>query len=357
MDLSREHIIETYLTLLRSICAKDEYIKAVSMLNSMSDEELVNMAMRHYQKYLKAEHKPTMRDYFKAVSEIRKSKGLGIDNSADFVITADDSVSQQNQATKSWFRLMQETKPTDYIQIGPEEDKALMALWGYTPDKGTPSDLFFAGHVPLLDCQITSEEDGGYYTFRVHIYEDFADRIAASGDNDTTEVGLLEINILNQVKTITPLLVAPGLDTMAVSSGAINHEIVNKPNWSIGEWAESLCSYLNTWYGVQIALLHPNVRDVFSNPTLRKVKEGKRGDRQHKRVTKYVKKHVLNAKEIEDASKCRGKYERKTLVWYVIGHWRCYKDGHKVFIQPYWKGVLRKLKMDLDNRERLLALG
>ena len=53
------------------------------------------------------------------------------------------------------------------------------------------------------------------------------------------------------------------------------------------------------------------------------------------------------------AASCTGReYERHTLVWYVIGHWRNYGSGKRVFIQPYWKGALRNLKMSLDGRDR-----
>ena len=49
------------------------------------------------------------------------------------------------------------------------------------------------------------------------------------------------------------------------------------------------------------------------------------------------------------------KINRKCLCWYVIGHWREYKNGNKIFIQGYWKGALRNAKKNYDDgRERII---
>ena len=46
------------------------------------------------------------------------------------------------------------------------------------------------------------------------------------------------------------------------------------------------------------------------------------------------------------------KNKRHALLWHVIGHWRTYKSGKKVFVQPYWKGALREVKNMEEARER-----
>jgi hypothetical protein len=73
-----------------------------------------------------------------------------------------------------------------------------------------------------------------------------------------------------------------------------------------------------------------------------------------------VRKHFLNIADMEECAhtkEAEKTYHRKCLVWHVIGHWRTYKNGTKIFIQPYWKGVLRKVKKacDVEPRSRELS--
>ena len=69
------------------------------------------------------------------------------------------------------------------------------------------------------------------------------------------------------------------------------------------------------------------------------------------RVTEYVRhKFIKPMNLIKKANMHRDGFTRKTLSWYVIGHWREYKaSGKKVFIQGYWKGEMRHLQKNLDK--------
>ena len=79
--------------------------------------------------------------------------------------------------------------------------------------------------------------------------------------------------------------------------------------------------------------------------------------KQGRRVTRYIRKHVIREEEIDAAIVPKHDRQRNTLVWYVIGHWRHYKNGSLVFIQGHWKGPLRQLKKNLDEtREREIIL-
>jgi hypothetical protein len=66
----------------------------------------------------------------------------------------------------------------------------------------------------------------------------------------------------------------------------------------------------------------------------------------------------MNATDIKNAFEKRG-FVRKSMIWYVTGHWREYKSGKRIFIQGYWKGALRHSKDDvipnLEPRERELV--
>ena len=113
---------------------------------------------------------------------------------------------------------------------------------------------------------------------------------------------------------------------------------------------------LETWYGIQIALLHPAVKSVFKFPARTTEPGASSSQKPHKRKAKYIRKHYITLDKLEEVSnsKEKRKINRKCLAWYVIGHWRTYEDGKKVFVMPYWKGALRNMKQnaDSDDRER-----
>lgn len=127
-----------------------------------------------------------------------------------------------------------------------------------------------------------------------------------------------------------------------------------KENCSIKEYA-----FMETWYGIQIALLHPTVKNIFKGG--RKERDGEaKFDKKPgtKRPVRYIKKRVINKDDIQRCLNGDGEaVNRHTLVWYVIGHWRKLANGTKQFIKPYWKGPLRELKMALDDREREIVTG
>ena len=127
---------------------------------------------------------------------------------------------------------------------------------------------------------------------------------------------------------------------------------------------------LHAWYGMQLALLHPITKAIFDNPTRikRDHKESMKTimvDGKPKRA-KYVRKHVIhqdngvydvlehamddliseydkNHYMAENNDKPVRKYTRKTLLRRVIGHTRICPSGKTVWIEPYWKGVLRNM--------------
>jgi hypothetical protein len=43
------------------------------------------------------------------------------------------------------------------------------------------------------------------------------------------------------------------------------------------------------------------------------------------------------------------------MLWWVIGHWREYKNGKRVFIKGYWKGPGRYSKISPQERERIVV--
>ena len=113
---------------------------------------------------------------------------------------------------------------------------------------------------------------------------------------------------------------------------------------------------LADWYGIQLALLHPSVKEVFSNPKITKVHERIGTGKDRKRRTRYVRTHTINEGDIKAKNSLGNSHiHRKTLAWWVIGHQRHYKNGKTRFINGYWKGPLREAKRNFDEgRDRII---
>lgn len=138
---------------------------------------------------------------------------------------------------------------------------------------------------------------------------------------------------------------------------------VSQDSWDDSNFQQHLflvaTAYMELWYGIQIALLHPQLKLLFQKPVREKIYTRKGKGRDRKRVVKYVRKHYITPEDIDEALYGHGHrdFERKTMAWYVIGHWRQYKNGTRKFINGYWKGPLREMKRNLDGgRVRQLAI-
>lgn len=230
------------------------------------------------------------------------------------------------------------------------------------------SDILFSNTVPLLDVDIVINCKNIYSPnlnsseFRIMIYSDYNEIIKTSHSEEPINIGIVIINIGDEEKILLPIYVKRGYNGFIVTrylgysklSKYLRENILFKLNGI--EIERYVLSCLNIWYGVQIALLHPVVKDIFNKPSMSVYKESKtisnKNNKKKKKVVKYIKKHIITASEIENKLQS-SKYNRHTLCWYVIGHWRTYKSGKRVFIKPHWKGLLRENKnYENDIRER-----
>ena len=266
-----------------------------------------------------------------------------------------------------------ETSPTDIIKISSNQDEELIDLWerGSRENVYIPSDLFWNETLPLLDCEIEVDERERFFekqnmfgrliTYRVVIFEDFMQKVRNAKDNEVLEVGALILNIPNGTGSlVVPLKIARGLDCIPIPPklGFINTNYNQKKllqkKLSQADIGKMIVSYLETWYGIQIALLHPTVKEIFRKSTKIPI-TGKKKIRNtnHNKKLKYIKCHVIDDVELKKAIYGNSKnINRTALIWHVIGHWRTSKSGKKVFIKPYWKGALRDNKKLQEARER-----
>ena len=361
-NMPREQLVDEVLYAMRQGLTIDMYKQMRASFLSMPDEDFTRF-MDEAKRCAEAAG-VTPRSYHEALSKVLSSGGINSENSALNLFSVKFLNRSENETLWQDIRC---SRPDDRICLKRADDRALCELWtkGCSVPKGRiPSDIFFSGRIPMMDCEIvvdeTDEPHGLVCSYRVVIFPDYRERVESSSD-EPVDVGALLMD-LKGYTFIVPFSVCKGIDTVITEK--IGHhnvpvEILNscRRQWKQMGMIDLVYEYMTTWYGIQVALLHPTVKDVFRNPRTEPVYAtyGKKGN--HRRFVRYIRKHIINAEDIRQAQYgFNREYERHTLVWYVIGHWRHYEDGRKVFVQPYWKGALRELKMSLDGRDRKIIL-
>lgn len=243
-------------------------------------------------------------------------------------------------------KMLKEHHPSDEIILDAETYMTVMDFRKKVvgDDKNNVSDVIWAKTVPIGDIELTNENK----TVRICIFEECLDAI------DEMPVG--KVGIVGAIQEYgNKDFVIIGVEK-GKNSTHISLEAFDKGGKIIGNIKDHSVFYefMRIWHGIQIALLNPQIKDVFTTGQM--VKRYTREDtptRKRQRVVRYVKRHVIDANKLKQTLK---EYHRHCLAWYVIGHWRHYKNGHTVFIKPYWKGVLRDSKRNFDKRERVIAV-
>lgn len=297
---------------------------------------------------------------------------------------APDPVTFMNsEINKTYISALNSSRPSDMVLCDLETSSKLIGLWkpGFQEDiektfEDVPSDIFFSGNVPLMDMIIEFDVWlGGHvydrFSSRVFIYPDYQERIQNATDKEATDIGIISFSIAGRPdkELFTVLAVVKGHAHIFRSKekghrGFSLNELSDAESFvTISEEGlnRRVNIIMNVWYGVQIALLNPLTKDVFAHgkpvPMNNNKSNNKQKDKKKKRVVRYIKRHVINPTDLDmsfnvstDSDK---KYTRKTMAWYVIGHWRTNKNGTKTFIKGYWKGPLKELKNANDEvRER-----
>ena len=271
-----------------------------------------------------------------------------------------------------------------------EEEEVLKSLnfGGYNKSKayGVPSDIIFADTIPLKDFEIWCDERGadlkdGYsghiVKYRVVIYEKAQKLIAYMKELlkkgqipglPPIEVGCMIVDLYGSpCKMYIPIFVQDGSNFLGMMENSVfvkfpNGELKSPLDVGAAVSYSDLAMFANelslTWYSIQISLLHPQIKNLYKVDDPREKNLKKKKSKQTKRHTKLIRKVYLNEDDIENVINPKKNVNWKTLVWYVCGHFRHYKNGNTIFIQPYWKGALREVKRNLDEgRDRELAIG
>ena len=253
---------------------------------------------------------------------------------------------------------------TDVIQLNEEQEMILHSLWDEPAgDKSVPSDIFFANTIPLCNFAIENERIRAEYSvydkpveweklngFNKPVYI-FMEETITSKDKKYKGVKLMSliggVEGLNFINIVAQEIFING---KSVSYKLSPGEDARNEMYSASKYCTEI------WYGIQIAMLHPTVKIIFSNPHKEKERIPKDDRKKYgQKIYRYVKHHTITTDELKDAvygKGEKGEFHRHALIWYVTGHWREYKNGKTVFIQGYWKGALRETKKaEIRNRE------
>lgn len=271
-----------------------------------------------------------------------------------------------------------DTVCTDIVRLESNQTKQILDIWEHSggirksEDKynGTeqiPADIYYVNTIPLKDLTINL---GGEFDYRVRIWDAFEkgtneyilDRLGVDecpiGIVETTTPLYKDIHIIHSLFLTReiPDAIIPcfsGSDTTERSKAMYENERFKKEIFS------NVRLIMEVWYGIQICLLNPETRVIFSKPALTKLhgKEKVKAQKQDKTI-KYIKTYYIKDKDFDNVFYGGDRtINRKCLVWYVTGHWREYKSGKRVFIQGFWKGKLRNTPPnDIEPRNRELVI-
>lgn len=208
-------------------------------------------------------------------------------------------------------------------------------------------DMFWGGMVPLPDVII----DAGAERFRFCVF-DLAAGVWLGPDSEHKEAGPAIPAAVQHVQS-------GSFNVITIEAGeapGLYREWHKRDGKSVDHISthEQVNQLWGAWCTIQICLLHPQCKVLFSNPRMEKERTRyKTADGERRRYTWYVKKHIIG--EV-DAKNTKQEIKRHCQCWFVVGHWRQYKSGKKIFINGYWKGPMRHMKKNLDKgRERKIT--
>lgn len=254
---------------------------------------------------------------------------------------------------------------SDKVRLTHKGDDALCEMWAGEWGCNIPSDIVFAGTIPLMDVEIEIDErdvilpdnmgNGYVVKYRVVILEHYKTIIEEMGGRTATIGAIVADDPWSEYECVIAICTETGWESFGAFGLYRRHKatgaIMTIPEEEQTNMRKIAYNYLRTWYSIQIAMLNPEIKKVFAQLKTIKERVKKGGERKTQRITRYVKQYVVNETALSNILYGEDVKERKrhTLCWYVCGHWRHYQSGRMTFIKGYWKGRMRDAKRNLDD--------
>lgn len=320
-EFTREEFQRHIMRLMASGLTKDQMEKMNFFFNTLSDAEFWQFIAQSRKKAGNA----SVQDYWKLTKKMMEMNHVTVNNSA--LNSNPLEVMPREDAAELWENINR-SHPSDHIYLTRVEDYDLMQLW----EKGRkdimiPSDIFFAKTISLTDFRVTVDEtmepEGTIIPFRIVVFPDYAERIEKAGETEAALVGVVIPGNFGKRAYCIPMLVMRGFDSILFGPTAFreyDEEFIRymQKSMTVADMGRAGTMMLETWYGIQIALLHPQVKDVFRHGHKEKDREEyKHRKPGEKKAVRYIRRHIINKDALEDAMYGNGrKYARHTLVWH-----------------------------------------
>lgn len=355
--LNRKEIEENIAFSTASILSKEQHQSFMKYIHNLTDEQFEKISDSIH-------HDNGNNISFKQMKEIESNIIFNSDNSTINSGYSNIHVEFMNpEANKILWDSINKSKPTDIIVSDEETNMKIADIWCKKEKSGIPSDIFFMNTIPIMDMYIDIKlalDIEKTLRFRIVIFSNYQNLISNNDPDDPVTIGAI-IAHFNCSSIVSTIDVLKGYDYLmsGIELGYKNlSETTRKQiegGMNVAEIQSVMCDILAAWYGIQISCLHPTVKEIFSKGRISVLEDNtnkhgnKKINKNKKKKVKYVKRHYITIDDINE--KFNSSYNRKSLCWYVTGHWRTYKTGKKVFIKPYWKGILRESK-NTEIRER-----
>jgi hypothetical protein len=243
-----------------------------------------------------------------------------------------------------------------------------------------PADIIFTNTIPVPNLRLireTSIDTGkgkrdGIIIYTVFMYDEISKFInTETTEEKTIVIGFMKREIiLNNGERVEvsgyPIITDINTDNMSLRIDRF-HFMLPQQSVEYFEQAQvsekekitnnivdvyvEMSTILAHYYAIQQLLLNPLIKKyskTFRVDDQLKKGGGKNGGK--KKPVKYIKRIKIDTDDTIDLiykKNEKGERVRKTLIWYVCGHWVKKKNGTRFFRHGYWKGPLRDSNPEL----------
>ena len=210
-------------------------------------------------------------------------------------------------------------------------------------------DVIWSGTIPLKDFVVSAN---GQHRIRFCMFDEAIENLENAPAGKVAMVGCVQELGYNHFWVLG---VAKGEERADISLEMYDQEGNLAKKVTQPKILNLIRELWKIWHGVQLALLHPKVKEVFENPkTAKEYTREKDSTGKRRRVVRYYKRHVIDGEDMQRQMK---EINRHCLSWYVVGHWRHLKDGRVTYVRGHWRGEMRAMKKNIDKgRERELVI-